>query len=46
MTVTESEAMAVLRAVADRQQARYEEGWWVECTARAKKAHKFWRIEG
>lgn len=24
----------------------YEEGWWVECTPRAKKAHPFWRIEG
>jgi hypothetical protein len=23
-----------------------DEGWWVECTARAKKAAPFWRIEG
>lgn len=24
----------------------YEEGWWVECTDRARHACPFWRIEG
>lgn len=23
----------------------YEEGWWVVCTSRSKKAHPFWRID-
>lgn len=33
--------------MAERQTDRgYEEGWWVECTPRAKQAHSFWRIEG
>lgn len=24
----------------------YEEGWWIECTARAKTGRSFWRIGG
>lgn len=23
----------------------YDEGWWVECTARSKKARPFWKID-